>query len=349
MSTKQVVHGVANRAFAQFKADGAEEFETLGALGARLKALKAIQSDVRIGLWDAKPMIKAGATSKDPWGLRVDLPIGEYGGNLDFRESAFGQFCQVIGFPAETLTRCPRELAELNLMHFSMLSGQEKLLFRTEGEDVRAVLSAGYREVDHLEVVEAFTSSSFNYKVNYAGLTSKKMFVLAIEDSQEFEGPDGSVMKHGTYVGNSETGDGSFFAADFFYDRICQNRNIWGYMVRGGEYRRTHRGDVRDGLKQLMSWIGSGRAKEIERAQVMMAKAASDGWGTDAPKIVEHLMTKGIQKKIAVQALAIAAERWPEMEYTRYKVYSGVTQAAQAYSPDKRFEIEVAAGALLVA
>lgn len=344
MADKIRVHGVANRAFAQFKADHAEEFETIGALGDRLKALRKIQADYKTELWDATPRIdiesgKAG----DPWGLSIN--VGEK--RHVFRESAFDQFCGVIGFPSDTLTKCPMDLARLNLAHFSMLHASDKILVRAEGDEVRAILSQGYQELDHIEIVSAFLSSKFDYEVNYAGLTPKKMFLLAIEPESKFEGPDGSVMSHGTYVGNSETGDGSFFAADFFYDYICGNRNIWGYKVRGGEYRRVHRGDVREGLKLLMGWLGGDRKKQIEKAREMMGKAAADGWGRDDEKVAEYLMGKGIQKGIALQALRIAQERWPGQDYSRFKVYSGVTAAAQAYGPDKRFLIEQAAGDLL--
>lgn len=351
MTEKQRVHGVASRAFASFKADGAEEFETIAALAERLAALKKIQEDVPCDLWDAKPKITVETGKRgDPWGLSVALKTERHGVcPFTFRESAFDQFCSTIGFPSDTLTRCPLELAQQNLAHFSMLSSEKKLLFRTEGDDVRAVLSGGYREVDHLEVTEAFLKSKFRYSVNYAGLTPRKMFLLAIEDTDKFEGPDGSIMRHGTYVGNSETGDGSFFAADFFYDYICQNRNIWGYKVRGGEYRRIHRGDVREGLKLLMEWIGTDRRVQIQQAQAIMKKASEDKWGRDDAKVVEYLTEKGIQKRVAQAALALAQDRWPGMEYTRYKVYSGVTAAAQAYPQDKRFEIEQAAGALLTA
>lgn len=345
MAEKVRVHGVANRAFAQFKADQAEEFETIGALGDRLKALRRIQSDHKTELWDSSPKIDIeSGRSEDPWGLSIS--VGDR--RRVFRESAFDQFCSTIGFPSDTLTKCPMDLARLNLAHFSMLHATDKVLVRTEGDEVRAVLSQGYQELDHIEIVSAFLASSFNYEVNYAGLTPKKMFLLAIEPESKFQGPDGSEMSHGTYVGNSETGDGSFFACDFFYDYICGNRNIWGFKVRGGEYRRVHRGDVREGLKILMGWLGSDRKKQIEKARELFGKAATDVWGRDDEKVTEYLMGKGIQKGIAIQALRIAAERWPGQDYTRFKVYSGVTAAAQSYAPDKRFLIETAAGDLLV-
>lgn len=345
MTEKVRVHGVANRAFAQFKAEGAEEFDTIAALGERLKALHAIQQDHATTVWDSMPKIEE--TGDGQWQMRLTGLGAKVNEPFTFRESAFDQFCSSIGFPSDTLTKCPTDLAKLNLAHFGMLHSADKLLVRTEGDEVRAVLSGGYRELDHIEIVSAFLSSKFEYEVNYAGLTPKKMFLLAIEPDSKFDGPDGSVMSHGTYVGNSETGDGSFFACDFFYDYICENRNIWGFKVRGGEYRRVHRGDVREGLKLLMDWLGSDRKKQIENARALMGKAAQAGWGKDDDKAIEFMMSKGITKAVAQQALAIAQERWPGEEYTAFRVYSGVTKAAQVYGPDKRFQIESAASELL--
>lgn len=347
MTEKVRVHSVASRAFAQFQAEGAEEFGTIAALGERLKGLRAIQADHQTTVWDALPRIEE--TGDNQWRMILE-GIGtpaKRGEGFRFRESAFDQFCSTIGFPSDTLTKCPTDLAKQNLAHFSMLHCSDKLLVRTEGEEVRAVLSGNYKELDHIEIVSAFLASKFDYEVNYAGLTPKKMFLLAIEPESKFEGPDGSEMSHGTYVGNSETGDGSFFACDFFYDYICGNRNIWGFKVRGGEYRRIHRGDVREGLKLLMEWLGSDRQKQIAKARELFGKAAAVQWGRDDDKVVEFLMGKGIQKGIAHQALMVAQERWPGEEYTAFRVYSGVTKAAQSYAPDKRFLIEQAAGELL--
>ena len=347
MPHKEVVHSKASHAFMRMQFDKAEEFSTLMAFAAKLDELHRVQEDKSTSLWKLKPMVTP-IDKDDPmqgWELKVVVNDRQ----MEFREHAFSQYASFLGFPGDVLAKCPSKLAADNLKHFTFLKGDEPVFVRTEAGDVRAFLGGAYKAVDHREVIDAFLRSKLTYDVNYAGLTAKRMFMVAIEPSSKFEGPDGSVMHHGTYVGNSETGEGGFWGCDFFYDYICQNRNIWGFRVRGGEFKKIHRGDVRDSLTRLMEWIGTDRRAEIKKAQEIFARMSEDGMGADSEKLIDWLHNdRGIQKKIAEQALAIARDRWPSGDYTRFRIYSGLTKAAQAFGPDKRYEVETAAAGLLV-
>jgi len=204
----------AARAFARLRHDGAEEFDSLGRLAGRLGEKKEVQEDLQgtIGGFgvDVVPSEDGG------WSLEASLP----GRRLPFREHAFTQFCGRIGFPPSVLERCPLPLAKENVSYFSFLSREEPALVRTEEGEVRAFLSGDNRKVDHLEVVHKLLEANLPWEVNYAGLSPKRMFVLATEPESKWPGPDGSELSHCTLVGNSETGEGSFFAQDLWYDTI---------------------------------------------------------------------------------------------------------------------------------
>jgi hypothetical protein len=211
---------IAARAYAALQADGAEEFKDLPSLATKLSSLKKIQKDHRLKLWDLNATVVENDVER-PGGIKswsLEAKIGKSG--FAFREHAYDQLCARIKFPADTLAKCPRDLADQNLSYFSLLAQDDKLLVKTEGEAIRAVLSERYETVEHLEIVKEILGSEFDFDVNYAGLTAKRMFVLAIDKNSRFDGPDGSKLQRCTLVGNSETGEGSFFAQDLLFDHV---------------------------------------------------------------------------------------------------------------------------------
>ena len=334
----------ASRAYLSLTSVGAEEFKSVAELGTHLKDLAKIQKDHSLTLWDARPTVIPSGEGYKTWGLRSRIDGKQYG----YRDHAYDQLCQRIGFPADTLAKCPPDLAELNVNYFSALKATDGMLFRTEGDQIRAVLSKDYRAVNHLELVESFLRSEFNWDVDYAGLTSKRMFMLATEPDSKFDGPDGSRLSRCTFVGNSETGEGGFFAQDLWYDYICSNRMIWGARIRGGAFHKVHKGDVRENLKRLMDWIGADRYAAADDARKAFTAAASDDFGRDDEKIVDYLSGRGVLKGIAKQALAYIDERWGEgARRTRFRTIAGLTYAAQSFAPDRRYEVERQAGDLI--
>ena len=202
----------AQRAYLSLVADGAREWKTLAAMAADLRELKSRQKDHRATLMKARP--KVVATADNEWRLEVELG----GKSHVFREHAFEQFARQIGFPPTLLPRCPENLARENIGYFTFL-GDRDVLWRAEGSEIRAVLSPEYVPVSHIEIVDRFNESGKKYDVNWAGVTEKRMFILAI-DSDKFNGPDGSRLSHCTLVGNSETGEGTFFGKDLLFDHI---------------------------------------------------------------------------------------------------------------------------------
>ena len=203
----------SSQAYMSLKRDEAEEFDTLPALATKLGQLGKTQKDHRMELSDLTPKIEVGADMSS-WSL-TSLVAGK---PYDYRQHSIAQYCSEIGFPSRILERCPAVLARMNLAQFSMLNAEKKLLVRTEGGDIRAVLSGSYKSVNHIEITNRVMKSGLPWDVNFAGLSAKRMFMLLLDPTEKFDGPDGSQLSHCTYIGNSETGEGSYFAADLWYD-----------------------------------------------------------------------------------------------------------------------------------
>ena len=62
-----------------------------------------------------------------------------------------------LGIPYPYLRRCPPDVQALNLNHWIKQEKNEQLLFRFDGQDVRAIFSLKYRPCDNFEVLEHLT------------------------------------------------------------------------------------------------------------------------------------------------------------------------------------------------
>lgn len=341
-------NSTAAKAFSRMKADACEEFADMKSLWQRLADLKKVQVDQEMDMADVQVTVERPEDAGKEWnGMDWILTAGLERGQKGFTEHAFGQFCQSISFPQSVLMRCPMHLAQSNVTFFSMASQEKRVLLRMQEKNIRAWLSQNYQAVDHHEIVGRLMESGVKWDVNFAGLTPKRMFILGVDPDAKWDGPDGSKLNHCTLVGNSETGEGTFFAQDLWFDHVCSNRNIWGWKIRGGRFDRVHRGNVRDGLKDLMQWITASHRQAEEAAVAAIRKSATEFVPETDEKIVEWVRNFGIGVGVAEKAVASAHDRWPGKRLSRFNIMSGLTKVAQSLQADARYDLEMAASELV--
>jgi hypothetical protein len=66
-----------------------------------------------------------------------------------------------LGIPYPYLRRCPPDVQAMNLNHWITKERNDKLLFRFDGQDVRAVFTTKYIPVDNFEVCERLDSLGY--------------------------------------------------------------------------------------------------------------------------------------------------------------------------------------------
>ena len=100
-------------------------------------------------------------------------------------------------------------------------------------------------------------------------------------------------------------------------------------------------GDVRNGLDELVDWIGGGRKEVVAAAKDSIFKAANDLWGDNDEKVIEYLRNRGFNLWQAKDSVAYARQRWPEKkQVSRFGVISGLTAVAGRLGMDGRYELE---------
>ena len=66
-----------------------------------------------------------------------------------------------LGIPIQYLRKCPAEVQAYNFNHWIAKERHEKLLFRFDNEEVRAVFTPRYKPADHFEVLERLDSIGY--------------------------------------------------------------------------------------------------------------------------------------------------------------------------------------------
>ena len=134
------------------------------------------------------------------------------------RPEALKQLATRLRVPASYLTRCPSELAATNLNQWLRRLDRE-LLVRIDGGEVRAVLSARYRPISHLELVRAATRGlSRHTPVRYE--LGPRHFAAQILSHDALSGGD---LHGGVHLGNSETGHRVVELQALVYRVVCLN------------------------------------------------------------------------------------------------------------------------------
>lgn len=285
---------------------------------------------------------------------------------------AFGQLCTLAGgAPASWMRRLPAPLAAINLEYgLSTLSTSEASLVlgdggENAGEDghVRALTSQTYGRIWDSEVVDAVmrVNADGRWKVPAASYATKEpkrastlyasdrdVFVFLVDPDHAIDIPgESEPLFRGFYTWNSEVGASTFGLSTFMYQRVCDNRTIWGVSDQK-ELTIRHTGGAPqrfgyEGRRMLQRYANEDSSRIIEG--VAAAKATTTGANKD--EVVEWLAKKGFTVNLARKAVDSAtAERGGAG--TVWDVVNGLTAMARSIPhADTRVDLEQRAGRLL--
>lgn len=294
---------------------------------------------------------------------------GQTGAHADLTHYSFGQLATRVGAPAGYLRSLPTLLAHNNLMwglaHTpDTLDQQTRVLISRNGEaHVRAFTSTSYGRIWDEQVVGAIMQANEDGRwvvpaASYAASDPLRATTLYASDHDVFAflvdpehpidgGPKDGPLYRGFIAWNSETGARTFGLMTFLYQRVCDNRIIWG----ASEINEV-----------LIRHTGGGPGRFAEQA-VPALKAYSDGTtrGIEegikqakerqlAPTVAEtqkYLEQQGFTKTAAKIGIALAEQDGRDPTNAWDAVW-GLTRAAQSIThTDDRLDAEKKASKLL--
>lgn len=300
-----------------------------------------------------------------------NLQLGEKGnetaGGASMTHWAFGQLCQRISAPAGYLRTLPAQLAAIP-MQWSLENegGDAKLLLR-EGEsdwDLLAATSGTYGRIYDEELSGAIAKylDLSVWKVPAASYATKDpkrattlyasdrdMFVCLVDDQHPIAipGNGGEPLFRGFIAHNSEVGAATLEILTFLYNRICDNRIIWGMaQEKSLKIRHTSGGPmrfVREAAPALRGYLQSSTVQTIDT----ITKAGKLEVGDSDAKVGAWLKARGFTGPESNRAVELTAQD-PSNPRSVWGLVQGLTAAAreQRYG-DERLDLERRAGKLL--
>jgi hypothetical protein len=207
-------------------------------------------------------------------------------------------------------------------------------------------------------------AGSFGLSVNVgdeigpAGLyaSDHDCFVFMVNTNRVVKAGDRALMR-GTFVRNSEVGDGSLIFTYFLLDNVCGNHIVWGAQdVQEVRVRHVGTKTLENGLRKFRVQIAKYEDDSVSDLEAKIKKAMSFELGATKEEVIEALFkyarVKGlspITKKRLTEAYKTAEEN--EDRYgnprTPWAMVSGLTQNSQGAHADTRNEVDYAAGKVL--
>ena len=279
---------------------------------------------------------------------------GQTGRRAFFNHWSFGQLCQRAGAPSGYLRGLPALLAENNLLWGLQNPPQsydedaKMLILPGEQGEVRAFTSSTYGRIWDEEVVEAVQRINHDGRwqvpsASYAATdplrattlyaSDRDVFLFMVDPDHPIDGgsKDGPLYR-GFMAWNSEVGRTTFGLMTFLYQRVCDNRIVWGASeISRLTIRHTKGGPDRFAQQAVpaLRAYSTGSVKTLEEG-IAAAKVTSIGQTTiEAEK---WLTDKGFTDTAAKLGLKMA-EMDGRDPTNLWDAVWGMTRGAQGITP----------------
>ncbi len=185
------------------------ELKTLGAVSQRVNTLSRNCNDSFVNVKDLEfENLETVKISGAPYHMRKVAQIS---------------FCNRLGVPHHYLKKCSVALQAENLNYWLPAERNEKLFFRFDGSDVRAVFTSRYKPIDNYAVLERIYDLGFNDETKVkANIDSEFMSLNILEADKAFD-INGDKFRQGANFSNSEVGLASLSITAYTLRIICTN------------------------------------------------------------------------------------------------------------------------------
>jgi len=344
----------------------------------RYLTVEAARDDAREQFLKTKsPIVRVGDLRVQADAETNDLYLVGRKGRTEFTYHGFGQLAQRtgVGRCAPDMRRMPAPLAK-QILDWGIAQHADHDLMayilppNGENGQLLAMTGTEYGRIPNWMFLEAFVrfneacggiwdaplSGTGDPKrdatVYYSG-SKCKCFLLRCDERATATFEVGSTsLKRGFMAWNSELGDSSWGITAFTYDRICQNRIIWG-AANIREFRGIHRKGTAERFEELAGPILNEYAhQDVAKLADVLAAAQRYVVGKTREDVVAFLEGRkwapGVIQK-SLDLATIGGENGGTGDPTiLYNVISGATAYARDLErQDQRVDLERSAGALL--
>ena len=245
-----------------------------------------------------------------------------------------------LGIPYPYLRRCPPDVQALNLNHWITQEKNDKLLFRFDGQDVRALFTTKYIPVDNFEVMERLDSLNYGPDTEGQCHLDPEFMSLSIPDGAKAFDINGDKFKPGVSISNSEVGLASLSIQAYILRIACTNGLITKSEV-SASYRHVST-KILSEFPQVLDKVSYELGAQRSQFKLSMESPVDDTESTLA----------SFNRQFGLNAPEKEAVEWAwpkEMGDTMFAIVNTYTRAAQwdQLSAESSFRLERVGGNIL--
>ena len=181
-------------------------------------------------------------------------------------------------YPLQYLQRCPAEVQAYNLNHWIMQERNPELLFRFDGNEVRAIFTPRYRPMDNLEVLERLNRLGYKAETQVQCCLDAEFMSLSFPDSSRTFDLGGDRITPGLSICNSEVGLSSLRIAAFYLRLVCTNGLIAKTQIAIA-YRHISR-KILDDFPAVFAQVSQQQLRQREQFRISMESRVDDSPAT---------------------------------------------------------------------
>jgi hypothetical protein len=275
---------------------------------------------------------------------------------------SFSLLCSLARINRDTVNKLSPETASRVFLE-TLPRGTKPLQMFTMGNTIRSIHPASYTRLYDVELISVIREFAVDFQppqqavtlddpdsdiIPATGLYSgqEDTFCFLVDPTGWIE-VESEAFCPGFLVWNSEVGRRTVGIQTFWFQAVCANHLIWD-AVEVTEFKRKHTANVAESLREISRIIEQLVAKRDQRRDAfakVIAKAMQTRLGQTSDEVLKLLKEKGIQKKLATEALAIAKKQGA---FTVFSVVDALTQlAGKKQNAGERTALDIKSSSLL--
>ena len=262
------------------------------------------------------------------------------GATYNLRPIAQQSICYRLGIPIHYLRKCPVDIQQNNLNYWIKHEKNEKLLFRFDSNEVRAIFTPRYIPTDNKEVLDRLLEHGYKPNTRVQCSLDDEFMLVSVPDDRETFRINGDKLTPGISVSNSEVGLASLSISTFTLRLICTNGMISKTEV-SASYRHVS-DKLLSNFPRVLNELKSGFGQQKDQFHISLESKVENPEAT-----IENFNRQFELRKEEKEAVEWALAQ--EYGFTMFSVVNTYTKAAQyeLLSAESRFRLQKMGGMVL--
>jgi len=262
------------------------------------------------------------------------------GATYNLRPIAQQSICYRLGIPIHYLRKCPTDIQQNNLNYWIKHEKNEKLFFRFDGSEVRAIFTPRYVPTDNKEVLDRLIEHGYKPNTRVQCSLDDEFMLVSVPDDRETFRINGDRMTPGISVSNSEVGLAALSISTFTLRLVYTNGMISKTEV-SASYRHVS-SELLSKLPGVLNELKAGFGQQREQFQISLESKVDNPEAT-----IESFNRQFELRKEEKEAVEWALAQ--EYGFTMFSVINTYTKAAQyeLLSAESRFRLQKVGGMVL--